>query len=761
MTSSMCDEDVMTSSGFYPGLQDTSLYDHNKSQSSSEELLSSTPGSSSAALLPPRQQSASSSAEELLSSTPGSRSNSLERILENQRLLAAAENQANRSRSSSRGDRSSPMKSSFEQKTPDTDTSDTSLPPPPPALLDPTLTQSPAVLKPQPKPRGSPPQGNNGEQEGLPLGHLRDSLRKTKTHPGSGARRSRELEDADTPGDSSPNVASLDSSNAKQVISRYGTIPKGARIGAFLASLQSDSNNADSSTNSIKDQTLLESPVKSPELEQRFRDKSRLVDNRDTVSLSNYPQMPTPEVKRKVEEWRAGVERSMTEPEKPKIPYEKPKYSKPILNNTEENKGPERNVKPSSLRSSNSTHAMPATEKEKTFLTRQKSDLTGIKSSTSGNGGSSQTSPVTESTVTSDTSSSTITKAPSPVPDWRRRTTKPTPSPRAVPHRFASEDSPVSSSPPKAFQRPDTDDFQNVLARKLSPPVPKKVIANPEPRSETPPPKGSKPRMERLDSAPSGNSSIDGSTDSLLDSAKQKPTRSSFSEKIGFLRGSKREKDADGNKVKKEKKGFFNKQGSSDKVDKSADKGKFSERVYAKPSPKLPQKPASEEKDEEKTPPFGGRAMFPGGKPMLPGGASGAAAVISSPKQLQRMSLHHVDIEREKTQDEDEPVSKETVLSASKSLKASLDNLNSRKSKHTSNFMHLSEEVQSFYNTCSSYVEGLPPHGKFHFRELLNTLQNVAESLKTCSGSNAKDYDRLLTELHNSIKEIINGVSKR
>ena len=154
--------------------------------------------------------------------------------------------------------------------------------------------------------------------------------------------------------------------------------------------------------------------------------------------------------------------------------------------------------------------------------------------------------------------------------------------------------------------------------------------------------------------------------------------------------------------------------------------------------------------------------MFPGCKPMLPGGASGAAAVISSPKQLQRMSLHHVDIEREKdAQDDDQPVSKETVMSLSKSLKTSLDNLNSRKSKHTSNFMHLSEEVQSFYNACSSYVESLPPHGKFHFRELLTTLQKIAESLKTCSGSNAKDYDRLLTELHNSINEINNGMSKR
>ena len=80
--------------------------------------------------------------------------------------------------------------------------------------------------------------------------------------------------------------------------------------------------------------------------------------------------------------------------------------------------------------------------------------------------------------------------------------------------------------------------------------------------------------------------------------------------------------------------------------------------------------------------------------------------------------------------------------------------LNLNKTKHTSNFMHLSEEVQSFYTACSSYVESLPPHGKFQFRELLTNLQAIAESLKTCSGGNAREYDKLLSRLQNSIRDI-------
>ena len=817
MTSSMC-EDVMTSSMDYRGFmaggvgsdfQDSSLYDHHKSQSSSEELLSSTPGSNQRLML---QKSASSS-EELLSSTPGSRSGSLERILENRSASAVTATTTaasaiimdKRSRSSSR-DRSlsgsSPLKSSLEQKTPDTENSDTCLPPPPPALLEdlplPPPPPQPAIVKPQPKPRSppkelttapppAPPSDNimNNGRPDLPLGHLRDSLRKTKTYPGnSGSRRSRDLEDGiqgqQGDGTAEQSVAPLDSSNVKQVISRYGTIPKGARIGQFLASLETDEKN-----NSIKE--MLESPVKSPELEQRFRDKSRLVDNRDTVSLSNYPQMPTPEVKRKVEEWRAGVERSMIEQhEKPKVLYEKPKYTRPMHNN---DTSPDHNVKPSSVLRSNSTHAIPAaaaaattatSTPEKTYLTRQKSDLTGIKSSPVTNN-SQMSSPVTDSTMTSDTS--TTKAASSPQTEWQRRP-KPTPSPR-VQHRFMTaaavsspdDDVVMSSSPPKMRHSPvvGAEDEANVnfhkkLAQKLSPPVPKKVLGGDQ-RAETPPPtKPVKPRSDRLDSTPSGDSSMDSSTDSLLDTHKQKPARSSFSEKIGFLRKKDKDKDKDKDddkKHKKEKKSFF-KQGSSDKVEKSSDKFKAAEKVYAKPSPKVPAKSQQQSSQEDNSaasssvPVFGGRSMFPGGKPMLPGGASASAAVISSPKQLQRMSLHHVDIERDKDQDEDDtPVSKETLLSLSQSLKISLDNLNSRKSKHTSNFMHLSEEVQTFYNACSSYVEGLPPHGKFHFRELLTTLENIAESLKTCSGSNAKDYDRLLTELTNSINEINNGVSKR
>jgi hypothetical protein len=152
------------------------------------------------------------------------------------------------------------------------------------------------------------------------------------------------------------------------------------------------------------------------------------------------------------------------------------------------------------------------------------------------------------------------------------------------------------------------------------------------------------------------------------------------------------------------------------------------------------------------------RPVLPGSRAVLPASSGSAVAVISSPQQLAALkTLHHVSLDKDKDKVEDEcpPASKDTVIRLAKALHKSLDDLNnSKQKKHTSSFMHLSEEVQSFYKACSGYVESLPPHGKFLFRELLTSLQKISENLKTCSSSNVKEYDRLLGDLQNSVKEI-------
>ena len=162
--------------------------------------------------------------------------------------------------------------------------------------------------------------------------------------------------------------------------------------------------------------------------------------------------------------------------------------------------------------------------------------------------------------------------------------------------------------------------------------------------------------------------------------------------------------------------------------------------------------------------PPGARQVLPGSKQVLPppGGATSPPTSQKLPL-TSRAGLHKVeqkDNKSEKNDNENEPVSKEKLLSLSGDLRKSLDALNNTTNKHSSNFLQLSEQVQTFYTSCSSYAESLPPHKNFHFRELLQTLEKISESLKTCSGSNLKGYERLLTDLQNSIKHV-DSVLKR
>ena len=63
--------------------------------------------------------------------------------------------------------------------------------------------------------------------------------------------------------------------------------------------------------------------------------------------------------------------------------------------------------------------------------------------------------------------------------------------------------------------------------------------------------------------------------------------------------------------------------------------------------------------------------------------------------------------------------------------------------------------VNHFYNTCCRYVEALPPHGKFQFREQLASLQRVCDVFKSSSAaSNVAEYEKMLSKLQKSVSDI-------
>ena len=497
-------------------------------------------------------------------------------------------------------------------------------------------------------------------------------------------------------------VGALEVSNVKAQISRYGTIPKGARIGAFLASLEQSQENGE-------DKTVL-SPVKTPE---------------DGVHT------PDVETIRKVEAWRTQLE---TESRKSSAFKRETKDGRII--SSSEHTSPEvvedPNVKPSALLRSSSTHNM-MTDLDKaalaSALTRQKSDLTSSRSVESTK--EVTRSPVPAARVAKPKMSPKLQQRLQAHSKDERQASKTEavrspPTMKSFPPRH-----PSSSSEEVALESKSLDfipDPQNPGAQKVvSPPVPKKPVLPPgrESTSET-------------------DSSVDtSSVSSVVPSTARNRKIQSIREK------------GDQSKPVIYKKPFSPLVPEGDPLRASLDS---MEKMTQTP----PEGRRVLQMGTRSIPRGGARAGFTGNKPTIPGGAP--APVITNPAQLvSRTSLHKVQTTEKAavSSTEGRPISRETLINMARDLKSNLEALSTAANKNSSNFMQLSEKVLSFHKSCADYVESLPPHGKFHFKELLNSLQAVAESLKMCSGSNMAEYDKVLADLQKAVKDIETVIDRR
>ena len=663
----------------------------------------------------PPDQMMRSSSDEKLSSTPGSQScsGSLER---GGRLNLIHQS---RSRSSSRersGDSLDRRPSSSEVLTPDPPQTP-ELPPPPPSIVN-YYPKSP-VLAP-----GKP------------------NLKKARSNPNPAARKSREMEDeVKSEADYSENssVASLEVSNVKKAINRYGTIPKGARIGAFLASLEQ--NNQD------------HKPVIPEEVNsgKTTAGMTRAASKDGHVPKSAWEGYAPP----------PSLDQSITT-----IMAAQPIVETTTNGGADTQQNVEHNVKPSSiLRSSSSNSVSSGVEKPAltAFFQRQKSDLSGTGKISEGK------SETSSNTVTgeNDSNVSNVSVEPekpekSHIVDWRKVREKPSPrlnvksfgirnegldpnkrehtgSPATV-KKFPSRN-PSSSSEEVMMESKSlesVDSLDSDPRSKLSPPVPKKPITR----------GGSGGKKSGSASTSGAESSMDSSTDSVLDSVQK--IKAKFPNEItggvaifpvspseNLRLSSPTRNKANVETSIKHHKGFFGskkEQHTPDKTSQIITDGNV---------------PASSPKAHKQ--------VLPGARPVLPGSK---AVLPTKPQILQRASLHKVATNDSPVDEKPEiEVSKNGLLSQSKELSQSLEALHSTSSKHSSNFMHISEKVNLFYRSCSSYVESLPPHGKFHFRELLGTLQKLSENLKTCPAT-SKDSDTLLSDLQHSIKEIVNVLER-
>ncbi|GFS17554.1 tyrosine-protein kinase [Elysia marginata] len=106
-----------------------------------------------------------------------------------------------------------------------------------------------------------------------------------------------------------------------------------------------------------------------------------------------------------------------------------------------------------------------------------------------------------------------------------------------------------------------------------------------------------------------------------------------------------------------------------------------------------------------------------------------------------------------------EPVKLDTIQSSSDHLKSCVDKLAQAGNKSSTNLMLLSEQVLAFHELCSRYIdeEALPPHAKFHVRELLTQMQTHSHGLKTYSSSSSSPSagTRLLEDIQNTNRDIM------
>ena len=767
------------------------------SASSSEELLS-TPSSHRRNAL--EQSKSMSSSDELMTSATSagtcSRSASLEKILENRILTAQPPTPPERPSGYARGqyahrgqaDQSTASRSNSEDRivssparTAEVVVDDvTSLPPPPTSMLqsgdnDVTSSHLPpphssgtpvvppshaAVLNeikaeltrrtPTLTPKHTPSPSSQvppGLPTDLPLHHLRSSLRKTRafhTDNSIAQTRSSDLESGHV-------HLSSDQEAAEQVLLRYGTIPKGKRIGPYLARLDAEKEAlraASASPQALK--RVPEVPKRRPKAETLFqrdanasvakakpqvpkqKPKSKVKATDSAAAM--LPQNPTPEVKQKVERWRADAAQSMQED------YERTARLHdanvltfpPRLVSKSNDQNNARDVIPKSA-------SLPKDGGQCDDNNVRPSQIVRL---------TSVTSTISCVTTASDVSSEAIASSvkSSPKPNLKLSSSaKPVPSPRFHNKPRRSDVTPASMVTSGVIRSTSNgsldamtslmhsgtgESLQDVLNRKLSASLQRK----PDMSSGT-------SQLDESASACSGPTSV----------ASAPPPRnapSSFgSNKIpakpsmGWLSRAHKMRSSPALVAKPDE----NSNGRVLNHSASA--------LAANPAQSASALQQQQQSDPNLNSQRANFVVASSGKEILmpPTARHSPKTVAIQPKNTVPAAKENCDAK------EDDVIDKEVVLDLSRRLGVTLCDLGdvSRNNRCASNLLHVVDQVNQFYNTCCRYVEALPPHGKFQFREQLASLQRVCDVFKSSSAaSNVAEYEKMLSKLQKSVSDI-------
>lgn len=515
-------------------------------------------------------------------------------------------------------------------------------------------------------------------------------------------------------------VGKLDADNVKKTISRYGTIPKGVRIGAYLKSMEDESNQTDQRDSNIDD-----------------------VDSgTDTASVTSCPPLPTT--------------------------AETPGDSGKEDDSNSIGIKQEHNLKPSAVVKSQSSQMLVDNQKSPLtgLLQRQKSDLThgkvqGVKNDYS------PSKPENSLFPGVPTAANKMEDA--------AESSKPRPSPRFS-HVFddsndtkKDEKKENKKFPNKPLKSPDDVPQELRSFQKVGQPFPSRP-----------------PGLAHVnDSSPtSTESTLVSSPDSVVEKSKgdvrspppRPPTRARIM--VADSEDGKSSKEGDDNVVPS---GVLSKLASRVKlpllpptseaaplkstgrsVDISRDTDKLakgdhpaekfstnSDNAAGRMTPGITHKPPPGNQRDEST----HKSMFPS----LRSASASHRTTESDPSDSKTNQSNQT---ADKNLAVDLPVSKDLIIEASGQLDGRIDSLATSSSKSSGEFMDLSKQVQTFHEMCSQFIDSLPPHAKFHVRELLTRLQSFSQNLKTVSGSCSSGGSNLLDDIQNTNKEILQVIQR-
>lgn len=110
-------------------------------------------------------------------------------------------------------------------------------------------------------------------------------------------------------------------------------------------------------------------------------------------------------------------------------------------------------------------------------------------------------------------------------------------------------------------------------------------------------------------------------------------------------------------------------------------------------------------------------------------------------------------------QTNNEKSSRDNILEISQALESSLSSIKASTTVTTSTWLQLSDKLGLLHTSCLGYADVMvPAHLKFHFRELLSRLENEALQLRSAGSRNVTDNTRLLADVTNTIKDVVNAV---